>query len=305
MNRFGKVAVLMGGASSEREISLLSGESVLKALVQVGVDAHAFDPAQRDIWQLKSEGFHRAFIILHGKGGEDGSIQGALQTMKMPYTGSGVAASAIAMDKWRTKMIWDAAGIPTPRYAVVNDKTDWAQLVNTLGLPLMLKAAHEGSSIGIVKVNTDNVSEIARLYREVARYDALVIAESFVTGMELTSVILNDRALPLIKIVAPNGNYDFQNKYYSDETRYFCPSGIDAAIEEKIKAEALHAFRLIGCKDWGRLDVILREDGSWSFLEINTVPGMTGHSLVPMAARAEGISFERLCVTVLEGAYVE
>jgi D-alanine-D-alanine ligase len=304
MSHFGKVAVLMGGTSSERQISLMSGKAVLDALVESGVRAHSFDPSERDIWALKQEGFTHAFIMLHGRGGEDGVTQAALELMKIPYTGSKVAASALAMDKWRTKMIWDANDIPTPPYGVVDHATDWDDVVEQLGLPFMLKAAHEGSSVGIVKVTSENVARIDELFAEVALFDGTVLAEAFVSGTELTCAIVDDEALPLIRIVAPNGKYDFQNKYFTDETKYFCPSEIDPEIEKKIKEDALTAFQLIGCSDWGRLDVMLRDDGSYSFLEVNTVPGMTAHSLVPMAAKQAGMSFEELCLKVLESANV-
>ncbi|MDR1529686.1 MAG: D-alanine--D-alanine ligase [Burkholderiales bacterium] len=304
MSQWGKVAVLMGGASAEREVSLMSGGNVLEALRSQNIDAHMFDPAERNIWTLRDEGFERAFLMLHGRGGEDGVIQGALETLKIPYTGSGVMASALAMDKWRTKMIWRTSGIPTPRYLIVDRYSDWSMVIETLGLPFMLKAAHEGSSIGIAKIGHADISKIIETFSEVAKYDELILAEEFIAGEELTATILDDVALPLVRIAAPEGNYDFEHKYFSDDTCYFCPSGIETDLEEKIREDALWAFNIIGCRTWGRLDVILREDGTWSFLEINTVPGMTAHSLVPMAARAAGITFERLCLMILEGAHV-
>jgi D-alanine-D-alanine ligase len=303
MSEFGKVAVLMGGPSAEREISLLSGNAVLAALRGEGVDAHAFDPAERDLWALKSEGFARAFIALHGRFGEDGTVQGALEVLGIPYTGSGVMASALAMDKWRTKLVWQACGIPTPRYRVVDEHTDWAAVIAELGLPLIVKPAREGSTIGLTKVTTD-AAALAQAHALAARHDPLVLAEAFVTGVELTASIVDGRALPLIRIEAPQGNYDYHNKYFSDETRYFCPSGIDEAKEREIRAASLAAFDLVGCTGWGRLDLILRADGSFSFLEVNTSPGMTGHSLVPMAARQAGMTFGALCVQILRGAHV-
>jgi D-alanine-D-alanine ligase len=304
MNEFGKVAVLMGGPSSEREISFLSGNAVLQALVGKGIDAHAFDPAERDLWELKRDGFARAFIALHGRFGEDGTVQGALETLKIPYTGSGVMASALAMDKWRTKLVWQASGIPTPRYRIVTAATDWIQLVALLGLPLIVKPSREGSTIGITKVSTVDHDELAQAYGEAAKHDDLVLVEEFVTGVELTVSILAGRALPLIRIEAPQGNYDYHHKYFSDETKYFCPCGLPAAKEREIQASSLAAFDIVGCSGWGRLDLILGADGAFSFLEVNTSPGMTGHSLVPMAARQAGIPFADLCVQILRGAHV-
>ena len=304
MNEFGKVAVLMGGPSSEREISLLSGNAVLSALREEGVDAHPFDPAQRSVWTLKAEGFDRAFIALHGRFGEDGTLQGALEVLGVPYTGSGVMASALAMDKWRTKLVWQAAGVPTPRYRVADEHTDWKHVIQELGLPLIVKPAREGSTIGITKVTTADPAELRMAWKVASGYDSLVLIEEFVQGVELTASILGDRALPLIRIEAPQGNYDYHNKYFSDETRYFCPSGLPAAQEAEILARARSAFDIVGCRGWGRLDLILRDDGSFSFLEVNTSPGMTTHSLVPMAARQAGLSFGALCLTILRGAHV-
>jgi D-alanine-D-alanine ligase len=302
VNRFGKVAVLMGGPSAEREISFLSGNAVLAALRNREVDAHAFDPAERDVWELRREGFDRVFIALHGRFGEDGTVQGALEAMQIPYTGSGVMASALAMDKWRTKLVWQATGIPTPRYAVVDAASDWAALVKELGLPLIVKPAREGSTIGITRVDT--ASGLPEAYAVAARHDPLVLVEEFVAGQELTASVLGERALPLIRIVAPQGNYDYQNKYFTDDTKYYCPSGIPAETEARIQALTIKAFRVLGCRGWGRADLILREDGSFSFLEMNTSPGMTGHSLVPMAAKQAGMSFEDLVLAILEGAHV-
>jgi len=301
---FGKVAVLLGGPSSEREVSLMSGNAVLAALRERGVDAHPFDPAERDLWELKRDGFDRAFIALHGRFGEDGTVQGALETLKIPYTGSGVMASALAMDKWRTKLVWQAAGIPTPRYRVVDARTDWMGVVAALGLPLIVKPAREGSTIGITKVAKVDHDELAVAYAEAARHDALVLVEEFVAGRELTASIVNGRALPLIRIEAPQGNYDYHNKYFSDETKYHCPAGLPDAQEQEIRATCLSAFAVVGCSGWGRLDLILRADGSYSLLEVNTSPGMTGHSLVPMAARQAGIAFPDLCVEILGTSHV-
>ncbi|HSQ80906.1 MAG TPA: D-alanine--D-alanine ligase [Casimicrobiaceae bacterium] len=304
VGEFGKVAVLMGGPSAEREISLMSGNAVLKALRERGVDAHPFDPAERNLFELVGEGYARAFIALHGRFGEDGTVQGALETLKIPYTGSGVMASALAMDKWRTKLVWLASGIPTPRYRVADAATDWMGVVAELGLPLIVKPAREGSTIGITKVASVDHDELRLAWEEAARHDALVLIEEYVSGMELTASIVNGRALPLIRIEAPQGNYDYHSKYFSDETKYFCPSGLPQALEDAIRARALAAFDIVGCSGWGRLDLILRDDGSYSFLEVNTSPGMTGHSLVPMAARQAGTSFPDLCVEILRGAHV-
>ena len=301
---FGKVAVLLGGPSSEREVSLMSGNAVLAALRERGVDAHPFDPAERDLWELKRDGFDRVFIALHGRFGEDGTVQGALETLRIPYTGSGVMASALAMDKWRTKLVWQAAGIPTPRYRVVDAGTDWMAVVAALGLPLIVKPAREGSTIGITKVATVDHGELATAYAEAARHDALVLVEEFVVGRELTASIVDGRALPLIRIEAPQGNYDYHNKYFSDETKYHCPAGLPDAQEQEIRATCLRAFAVVGCSGWGRLDLILRADGSYSLLEVNTSPGMTGHSLVPMAARQAGVSFPDLCIEILRGTHV-
>jgi len=304
MSEFGKVAVLMGGPSSEREISFLSGNAVLAALKERGVDAHAFDPQERPLYALAAEGFERAFIALHGRFGEDGTVQGALEVMGIPYTGSGVMASALAMDKWRTKLVWLASGIPTPRYRIVDARTDWAGVIAELGLPLIVKPSREGSTIGLAKVTTGDPAALAQAYADAARHDPLVLVEEFVTGAELTVAIVDDRALPSIRIEAPQGNYDYHNKYFSSETKYHCPSGLPEAKEREIQARSLEAFRIVGCSGWGRLDLILRADGTFAFLEVNTAPGMTGHSLVPMAARQAGIAFPDLCVEILRGAHV-
>ena len=301
---FGKVAVLLGGPSAEREISLLSGNAVLKALRERGVDAHPFDPAERSLSELAREGYTRVFIALHGRFGEDGTVQGALETLKIPYTGSGVMASALAMDKWRTKLVWVASGIPTPRYRVVDSQTDWMRVVAELGLPLIAKPAREGSTIGITKVSKVDHDELALAYQEAAKHDPLVLVEEFVQGQELTASIVNGRALPLIRIEAPGGNYDYHSKYFSDETRYYCPAGLADEKEMEIRAMCLRAFEIVGCTGWGRLDLILRDDGTFSILEVNTSPGMTGHSLVPMAAKVAGMSYADLCVEILGTAHV-
>jgi D-alanine-D-alanine ligase len=304
VSEFGKVAVLMGGPSAEREISLLSGNAVLAALRGKGVDAHAFDPAQRSLYELPRDGFSRVFIALHGRFGEDGTVQGALEVLGIPYTGSGVMASALAMDKWRTKLVWIASGIPTPRYRVVDAETDWWSVVAAMGLPLIVKPAREGSTIGLSKVTSVDHGELAVAYAMAAKHDELVLVEEFIAGVELTTSILGNRALPLIRIDAPQGNYDYHHKYFSSETRYSCPCGLPEITEKAICAQSLEAFALLGASGWGRIDLILVPDGTWQFLELNTSPGMTAHSLVPMAAKADGIAFPDLCVEILRGAHV-
>ncbi|AVR87868.1 D-alanine--D-alanine ligase [Thauera aromatica] len=301
MNKdFGKVAVLFGGDSAEREVSLMSGQAVLAALQGAGVDAHGFDPAERDLHILKEEGFARVFIALHGRGGEDGTVQGALELMGIPYTGSGVMASALSMDKWRTKMVWLASGLPTPRYAILDAGTDWAAVVAELGLPIFVKPVHEGSSMGATKVTAPG--ELKAAWELAARYDRLVIAEEFISGEELTAPFLEDRALPLVRIVAPGGNYDYQHKYFTDDTRYDCPCGLPADEEAALQALVMKSARVLGCRGWGRADLILTADGRPYLLEMNTSPGMTGHSLVPMSARVAGLEFAALCLKILEGA---
>ena len=303
MSTFGKVAVLMGGHSSEREISLMSGAGVLKALLSKGVDAHAFDPSGRDLADLRREGVDRCFIALHGRGGEDGTLQGALECLGIPYTGSGVLGSAIAMDKWRTKMIWLANGLPTPRYRMLSANDDWDAVAKDLGLPLIVKPANEGSTLGLTKVI--DASQLPAAYELAAKkFHDMALAEQFIDGPEFTASILGETALPLIRIEAPQGNYDYQNKYFTDDTKYHCPCGLPAAEEQALQALALRAFRLVGCTGWGRVDLMLDRSGKPSLLEVNTSPGMTGHSLVPMAARQVGIAYEDLCVKVLETAHV-
>jgi D-alanine-D-alanine ligase len=300
MSGFGKVAVLMGGTSAEREISLISGKAVLAALCERGVDAYAFDPATAPVWQLRSEGFDRAFIILHGRHGEDGTVQGALELMGIPYTGSGVMASALAMDKWRTKLVWQAAGVPTPKYQLLTPQSDFVRVVAELGLPLIVKPAREGSSIGVTRVDTPG--DMAAAVDLAYRLDPLVIAEEFVAGEELTAAVLGDSVLPLVRIDAPEGKYDYKNKYFTDEVRYRCPAGVRPEVEADIAVAVRRAFQVLGCRGWGRADLILRADGRFSFLEMNTAPGMTGHSLVPMAAKVAGLGFADLVLKILEGA---
>jgi D-alanine-D-alanine ligase len=299
---FGKVAVLFGGKSAEREVSLMSGSNVLEALQGAGVEAHAFDPAQRSIFELEREGFQRAFIALHGRYGEDGTVQGALELMGIPYTGSGVMASALCMDKVRTKLVWVGCGLPTPRFRVIDRDSNWRAVVADLGLPLIVKPAREGSTIGLTKVTEPG--QLPDAYALATRHDTLVLAEEFVRGQELTGAFLADQALPLVRIEAPRGNYDYQSKYFSDETRYFCPCGLPEAQEARIRALVMRAAQSLGCAGWGRADLIRRPDGSVSLLEMNTSPGMTGHSLVPMAARQAGIPFQQLVLRILELAHV-
>lgn len=298
MNKFGKVAVLFGGKSAEREVSLKSGAAVLAALLRSGVDAYAFDPATRNLQDLKDQEFTAAFIALHGRYGEDGTVQGALELLGIPYTGSGVMASALGMDKWRTKLVWQAAGLPIPDYEMLDANSDAARVVNKLGLPLFVKPANEGSSVGISKVKA--VGELQAAYQEAVKYDALVIAESFIGGGEYTAAILGEQALPIIKIEPANEFYDYEAKYLRDDTRYLCPSGLSPAQEAEMQRLAKQAFALIGGQGWGRVDFLMSESGQPYVLEVNTSPGMTDHSLVPMAARQAGISFEQLVVRVLE-----
>ena len=296
----GKVAVLMGGPSAEREISLLSGNGVLAALREKGVDAHAFDPVVNSLFDLPREKFARVFNALHGRFGEDGTVQGVLETMKIPYTGSGVMGSALAMDKWRTKLVWQAAGIPTPKYKMLTADSNWVKVIDELKLPLIVKPAREGSSIGVTKVAT--AGDLPAAFQLAFKLDPLVIAEEFIGGQELTASVVGTDVLPLIRIEAPEGAYDYQNKYFTDVTQYHCPSGVRADIEDQIRAMTLKAFRVLGCEGWGRADMMLTADGRYSFLEMNTSPGMTSHSLVPMAARAVGMSYPDLCLRILQAA---
>ena len=304
VKKLGKVAVLLGGPSAEREISFLSGKGVLAALREKGVDAHAFDPVVHSLFDMPREKFERAFIALHGRFGEDGTVQGVLETMKIAYTGSGVMGSALAMDKWRTKLVWQAAGIPTPKYQLLTPESDWVKVIEELKLPLIVKPAREGSSIGVTKVKS--ASDLPAAFQLAYKLDPLVIAEEFIAGQELTASVVGTgaelRALPLIRIEAPEGAYDYQNKYFTDVTKYHCPAGIRADIEDEIRAMTLKAFRVLGCDGWGRADMMLAPDGRVSFLEMNTSPGMTSHSLVPIAARAVGMSYPDLCLRILQTA---
>jgi D-alanine-D-alanine ligase len=305
----GKVGVLFGGRSAEREVSLMSGSGVLKALQGKGVDAHGFDPAERSLAELAAEKFDHVFIALHGRYGEDGTLQGVLEQLGIPYTGSGVMASAIGMDKVMSKRIWLSHGLPTPRFIVLDSKAatseELCEVPDELGLPLMLKAPHEGSTIGISKVTTS--AEMQSGFMHCAKYDEVVLAEEFVAGRELTVPVLGAgrtaRALPIVEIRAPQGNYDYQNKYFSDDTQYLCPAPLDEALTARIQSLAVRAFNAVGCSGWARVDFMLRATDNEPFLlEINTSPGMTGHSLVPMAAKAAGVSYEDLCVEILRSA---
>jgi D-alanine-D-alanine ligase len=304
----GKVAVLMGGSSAEREISLMSGSGVLKALQSVGVDAHVFDPSTRELAELKHEGFSRCFIALHGRHGEDGTVQGALELLGIPYTGSGVMASSIAMDKVMTKRVWLAEGLRTPKWREVGSAATTAQAFADLGSPMIVKPAREGSSIGLTKVT--DAAQCAAAYAAAAQHDPLVLCEQFIEGEETTCPILGSgnaaHALPVIRIVAPDGNYDYQNKYFTDDTKYLVPCGLPAGEEERIQAIVLKAYQTLGCRGWARADVMIeRKTRQPYLLEINTSPGMTGHSLVPMSARAAGISYEQLCLRLLAGACLD
>jgi D-alanine-D-alanine ligase len=299
---FGKVAVLLGGRSAEREVSLKSGSMVLNALKSRGVNALPFDPGERGLDALMDEKFERAFIALHGRFGEDGTVQGILEWLGIPYTGSGVLASALAMDKVRTKRIWSAEKLPTPKYELLAGDTNFRIVARKLGLPIMVKPAKEGSSIGMTKVRA--AGKLEEAYRLAAKYDAMVIAEEFIDGMELTCGILGTEALPLIKLETPREFYDYEAKYVSDDTRYIIPSGVPATKERELQALCLAAFQSLGCEGWGRVDLMLSRRGQPYLLEVNTAPGMTDHSLVPMAARAVGLSYEDLCLKILEGAHV-
>ncbi len=298
--RFGKVAVMLGGTSAERPVSLNSGNAVLAALTRRGIDAHAFDPATRSLGDLISGEFDRVFIALHGRYGEDGCMQGALELLHIPYTGSGVMASAIGMDKWRTKLLWRAAGLPTADWAILDAATDFAAVEQQLGLPIFVKPAREGSSIGMSKVAAPGTLRAA--YETAAEYDSLVLAEKFIDGAEFTVGILGDTALPLIRLepATDKAFYDFEAKYLRDDTRYHCPAGLPEAQEMALRKLALDAFRLIGGRGWGRVDVMTDSRGNPYLLEANTSPGMTDHSLVPMAAREAGMDFDTLCVKILE-----
>lgn len=296
-SEFGKVAVLLGGRSAEREISLKSGVAVLTALHRCGIDAHGFDPAGQSLDNLLRDGFDCAFIALHGRYGEDGSVQGALELMGIPYTGSGILASALAMDKWRTKMIWQAAGIDTPRYLMLDADSRFDEAAEALSLPMIIKPVREGSTIGLSKVTSPQEFQVG--YALAASCDELVMAEQFIDGIELTAAILGDAPLPLVRIDVADTLYDYHAKYCSDKTRYTCPSGLSDELTSQIQSIALHAHRILGCSGWSRIDVMLDKNERPFLLEANTSPGMTDHSLVPMAAKAANISFDELVVKIL------
>jgi len=299
---YGKVAVLLGGKSAERSVSLKSGAMVLHALRQGGVDAHGFDPAERGLDALLAERFERAFIALHGRFGEDGTVQGALEWLGIPYTGSGVLASALAMDKVRAKLLWQASNLPTPPYEVLEAATDFRGVAQRLGLPLMVKPVNEGSSIGMSKVR--KAAALEEAYALAVNYDRAVIAEKFIEGTELTCGILADEPLPLIRLETPRDFYDYEAKYTAEDTRYILPCGLPAERERALQRLCLAAFRALACRGWGRVDLMLDRAGEPYLLEVNTSPGMTDHSLVPMAARARGMSFAELCLRILEHADV-
>ncbi|MHB1186176.1 D-alanine--D-alanine ligase [Thiobacillus sp.] len=298
--KYGKVAVMLGGTSAERPVSLNSGAAVLAALTRQGIDAHAFDPANRNLGDLISGEFDRVFIALHGRYGEDGCMQGALELLNIPYTGSGVMASAIGMDKWRTKLLWRAAGLPTADWAILDAACDFAEVERKLGLPIFVKPAREGSSIGMSKVTEPGTLPAA--YALAAEHDALVLAERFIDGAEFTVGILGDTALPLIRLqpAQEKAFYDFEAKYLRNDTQYHCPAGLPEAQEMALRQLALDAFRLVDGRGWGRVDLMLDSLGNPYLLEVNTSPGMTDHSLVPMAARVAGMDFDALCMKILE-----
>ena len=305
---FGKVGVLYGGKSGEREVSLVSGKAVYDALKSKGVNASLFDTGTNSVADLEKERFDRVFIALHGIYGEDGCMQGLLEELQVPYTGSGVMASAIAMDKIMTKRLWLAEGLPTPRYVELKVDTDFDEVVAKLGLPLIVKPAREGSTLGLTKVR--EASQMKEAYELAAMHDRLVLAEEFIEGIELTCAVLDrdgkPEALPMIRIVAPDANYDYHNKYFSDKTQYLCPCGLDAELEKNIRQYVVQSYRSLGCRGWGRVDVMLRSTDNKPFLlELNSSPGMTGHSLVPIAAKQAGLDYEDLCVTILASATLD
>ncbi len=301
--RFGKVAVLMGGWAAEREVSLSSGNAVLAGLLEVGVDAHKVD-ADRDVFDvLRNQNFDRVFNILHGRGGEDGELQGGLEVLQIPYTGCGVMASAISMDKLMTKRIWTGAGLATPAFEILTAGSDFVAVADKLGLPLIIKPAQEGSSIGMSKVN--DASQVESAYKKAAEFDDVVFAEQWVTGDEYTIAILGDDVLPPIRVEVQTGFYDFDAKYASNNTQYYCPCGLDESAEETLKALSQNAFEVLGGRGWGRVDVMQDHVGTFWLIEVNTVPGMTDHSLVPMAAKQQGLSFADLTLKVLETSLTE
>ncbi|WP_199155458.1 D-alanine--D-alanine ligase [Chromobacterium sp. ASV23] len=301
MKQYGKVAVLMGGSSAEREVSLMSGNGVLTALLGKGVDAHKFDPSEKPLAALKEEGFDRVFNVLHGPFGEDGTLQGALEALGVPYTGCGVMASAISMDKWRTKLLWKGAGLPIPAFELLSDDSDFDAIERQLGLPIFVKPSTEGSSIGVTKVK--QAGGLRAAYEEARKYDRVVIAEQFIGGGEYTCAVIGETAYPTVKIEPATEYYDYDAKYFRDDTVYRCP-GLVGEAERRARELCLTAFKVLGCQGWGRVDFLMDEAGGIYLLEANTNPGMTSHSLVPMAAKAEGIAYEDLCLKVLDTVHV-
>ncbi len=301
---FGRVGVLYGGKSAEREVSLMSGAGVHEALCSRGVDAHLFDTGLKSLAELAAEKFDRVFIALHGRYGEDGTLQGALELLGIPYTGSGPMASSLAMDKVMTKRVWLEAGLPTPGYVALNDQSELDAAVAKLGLPVIMKPPLEGSTLGILKAEKQN--EVLGAYLEAAKFDEVVLAEQFIRGRELTVAILGAgktaHALPVIEIVAPQGNYDYEHKYFSDDTQYLCPAPLSVELARTVAEMCVRAYQALGCEGWGRADVMLDAQGRAWLLEMNTSPGMTGHSLVPMAAKSVGMSYPDLCMHILSDA---
>ena len=293
----GRVVVLMGGRSAEREISLQSGEAVLQALLRLGVDATGLDVRHDVIRQLATGGFDRAFVALHGKGGEDGVIQGALELLDMPYTGSGVLGAAVSMDKLRTKQMWRGAGLPTPPWTVLRSPADFPVAISDVGVPLIVKPAGEGSSLGITRVDAEH--DLPMAWDDARRFGRDVFAERWVTGSEYTVGLLGDEALPLIRVETPRAFYDYDAKYRATDTCFHCPCGLDSATEAELRSVAYQAFEAVGCQGWGRVDLLRDADGESWLIEVNSVPGMTDHSLVPMAARAAGIEFDELVWRIL------
>ena len=302
VQEMGLVGVLYGGNSSEREVSLESGAAVYRALINQGVHAELIDTAQDGAIDALTSKIDRAMIMLHGRGGEDGAIQGLLKTLGIPYYGSRVSACALAMDKWRSKLIFEGCGVPTPKFSLIQTVEELVTAMDDLGLPLVVKPSREGSTIGITKITQRQDAKAA--FYLARKFDETVIAEQFIDGDELTVAVLNGKPLPVVRIVAPNNNYDYQAKYHSEETRYFCPSGLDSSVDRNIQDVAMRAFEALGCSGWGRVDVMRDQAGGPWVLEVNTVPGMTGHSLVPMAALESGLTFEQLVLEILRGCDV-
>ena len=299
---FGVIGVLYGGSSSEREVSLESGEAVYRALIRQGFSAELIDTEKNSTVDILISRIDRAVIMLHGRGGEDGTIQGLLDTLKIPYSGSRVPACALAMDKWRSKLVFEGSGVPTPKFSVVRSVEDLLMACEELGFPMIVKPSREGSTIGLSKVT--RVGDVEAAFELAREYDPIIIAEEFIQGNEVTVAILNGRTLPVVRILAPNNNYDYQAKYHSDETKYFCPSGLQETVDVELQNVALRAFNVLGCSGWGRVDIMMDEVGGAWVLEVNTVPGMTSHSLVPMAAKTSGIGFEQLVFEILRGCDV-